>query len=594
MLVSRAPMRFDRTSLQEDVQRSVAANPAPATASTAGVPASSTAPTIAPTRGGTPTLASAAIAQQRFNADGNIALRQLQLNNVAPTAGVPAVGMPAAGQPPSSVLGDLIGRGEGGYNSFNRGVAGDANGAEIDFSSLTLGEVMRRQSLSRSDPDYLFAVGKYQIVPGTMIETVNALGIDRNQPFTPELQEQMFADYLIDGKRPAINAYITGQSSDLKAAQLALAQEFASVADPNTGRSFYDGLANNSSSITADEAANALNQMRSQYAQNIAQGLSPQAAYDALRGTSSAPGDAGEPGDNGAPAKLSVGQRGPEVKALQDQLVQVGVMRSEDAATGPGIFGPRTEAAVQAFQRATGLSPSGTFDHATRRAMDAVIGGVGVDRNPNPDVTGALQDRLVDMGYLSEAAVASGRGVFGPQTEAALKAFQADNGVQQTGILGATTFQALRRAGVAGNWPVPGHFTVNAADKPGEGDGEFGTFRSGNRRHQGIDINAPVGSPVESFGAGEVVFAGSMRGYGTTVIVQHEDGLQTLYAHLRDINVRVGQQVTQDTQLGTIGRSGNVPSAGDSHIHFETREGANGTPLSGTPVDPRKYLQFPD
>ncbi|MEO1336730.1 MAG: hypothetical protein AAFV29_13855, partial [Myxococcota bacterium] len=59
------------------------------------------------------------------------------------------------------------------------------------------------------------------------------------------------------------------------------------------------------------------------------------------------------------------------------------------------------------------------------------------------------------------------------------------------------------------------------------------------------------------------------------------------------INVRRGQQVTADTQLGTIGRSGNVPAAGDSHIHFEIREGANGAPLSGFPVNPRNYLQFP-
>lgn len=85
-----------------------------------------------------------------------------------------------------------------------------------------------------------------------------------------------------------------------------------------------------------------------------------------------------------------------------------------------------------------------------------------------------------------------------------------------------------------------------------------------------------------------------MQGFGNTVIVQHANGLQTLYAHLDTRTVSVGETVTADTQVGTMGRSGNTPAAGDTHLHFEIREGANGTPLSGTPVDPRNYLQFPD
>lgn len=293
-------------------------------------------------------------------------------------------------------------------------------------------------------------------------------------------------------------------------------------------------------------------------------------------------------------ARLQRGAQGPSVRALQDDLVRLGLIDRALVDRGYGTFGPATDAAVRDFQRALGLAPSGVVDGATTRAMDAVIGGVGVARNPNADVVRAVQGALVERGHLSTADLAAERGAFGPATEAALQAFQAEAGIGRTGVLGVQTFDALlgRGAGAGGNWPVPGHTTINRADKPGEGEGEFGTYRSGGRTHRGIDINAPVGTRVESFRDGEVVFAGTMRGYGNTVIVQHAGGLQTVYAHLDRIDVRVGDAVTDRSALGTVGRSGNTPVTGDAHLHFEVRENARGV-LTGTPVDPRRYLAVP-
>jgi hypothetical protein len=174
-------------------------------------------------------------------------------------------------------IGSLIASGEGGYNSYNRGRAGDSGGAEIDFSQMTLGEVMEKQSRGE-----LFAVGKYQVIPGTMRETVNALSLDPNQQFTPELQERIFRDYLIDEKRPAIKAFVTGKTDDINSAQLAAAQEFASVEDPYTGRSHYDGVAGNSASISAEQMAAALKEEKRKYDELIASGLKPEAAWAAL------------------------------------------------------------------------------------------------------------------------------------------------------------------------------------------------------------------------------------------------------------------------------------------------------------------------
>lgn len=491
----------------------------------------------------------------------------------------------------SSVLGNLIASGEGGYGSFNRGRAGDSPGETIDFSRLSLREIMRRQSLPRNDRNRLFAVGRFQVIPSTMRGAVNALNLDLDQTFTPELQERVFADYLIDGKRPQIKRYITGASRDRSAAQLALAREFASVADPRTGRSYYDGIGGNSASITAAQSGSALDQMRQQYAANLARGMSPMQAYDALRGVRS--GDGPDPSQM-PPAGLEKGDRGQGVRKLQDCLVQLGLMTQAEVDTGPGVFGPRTEAAVQRLQRATGREVDGIFGSRSRMALMHLMDGVRRGPDADPAITRVLQRQLVAAGHMTSAQVATGPGIFGPKTEAGLKAFQRANGLADTGILNGATFAALQKAAPPpARWPLPGHFTVNRADKPGEGDGEFGAPRSGGRLHQGIDIVAPVGSRVEAFDAGRVVLAGSVSGFGNTVVVQHEGGLQTVYAHLGRIDVSVGQDVGPNARLGSVGRTGNVPRAGDAHLHFEIREGATPTPLSGRAVNPRRYLDFP-
>ncbi len=318
--------------------------------------------------------------------DTTAALRSpiLTASPTQPTMSQPSM---TATQYGPSALSDLIGSGEGGYNSYNRGRAGDAGGREIDFSQITLAEIMRRQDLPRNDPDRLFAVGKFQTIPGTIEETVNALQLDRNQRLTPELQERMFADYLVDEKRPAINAYITGESNGpegLRRAQAALAQEFASVADSRTGRSFYDGdSAGNSASITAQQAGAALEQMRTQYRENVDRGLSPDAAYRGLSGETPAQapgGDARATAPQQVPhmqsqgpaaaALLATGMRGPEVMQLQETLSRFGHLDSQGRAlTKDGDFGPHTQQAVQAYQQAHGLRADGVVGPQTLEAL---------------------------------------------------------------------------------------------------------------------------------------------------------------------------------------------------------------------------------
>jgi Rod binding domain-containing protein len=98
--------------------------------------------------------------------------------------------------------------------------------------------------------------------------------------------------------------------------------------------------------------------------------------------------------------------------------------------------------------------------------------------------------------------------------------------------------------------------------------------------HNGIDFRAPEGSEVASAGAGRVTFAGSLAGYGTTVIVSHANGLSTRYAHLSEALVQAGDAVTDKQVIGRAGQTGRATAA---HLHFEVLEG-------GVPVDPTRLL----
>jgi murein DD-endopeptidase MepM/ murein hydrolase activator NlpD len=86
--------------------------------------------------------------------------------------------------------------------------------------------------------------------------------------------------------------------------------------------------------------------------------------------------------------------------------------------------------------------------------------------------------------------------------------------------------------------------------------------------HKGIDIAAPVGTPVQAAGSGEVIFAGKIRGYGRTVILRHDVHRVTLYAHNRTLRVTRGQHVRRGQVIATVGRSGH---ASGPNLHFEVR-----------------------
>lgn len=86
--------------------------------------------------------------------------------------------------------------------------------------------------------------------------------------------------------------------------------------------------------------------------------------------------------------------------------------------------------------------------------------------------------------------------------------------------------------------------------------------------HNGVDLAAPEGTPVLAAAAGKVVFAGERDVYGLLVVLQHEDGYESWYGHLRTIRVRLNQMVPSGYVLGEVGTTGRTTGP---HLHFEIR-----------------------
>lgn len=99
------------------------------------------------------------------------------------------------------------------------------------------------------------------------------------------------------------------------------------------------------------------------------------------------------------------------------------------------------------------------------------------------------------------------------------------------------------------------------------------------KRHTGVDIAAPSGTPIRAADSGVVVEAGYIRGYGYTVILDHGGGVATLYAHCSALLVREGQEVQRGQIIARVGSTGY--STGP-HLHFEVR-------VNGEPVNPLQY-----
>jgi len=111
-------------------------------------------------------------------------------------------------------------------------------------------------------------------------------------------------------------------------------------------------------------------------------------------------------------------------------------------------------------------------------------------------------------------------------------------------------------------------------------------FTKAHKMHNGVDIAAPMGSPIQAARAGVVTYSGDRGGYGNVVIIDHGDGNETRYAHCERLDVQPGQRVAAGEVIATVGSTGR--STGP-HLHFELRQNGQAVApsawLSGTDSD---------
>ena len=125
-------------------------------------------------------------------------------------------------------------------------------------------------------------------------------------------------------------------------------------------------------------------------------------------------------------------------------------------------------------------------------------------------------------------------------------------------------------------WPFPGHTVISSP---------YGQRSSTGSFHSGVDIDGfqSMGSPIVAADSGTVIMAEYSGGYGNCIIIDHGNGMSTLYAHLSSMNVGVGSSVSQGQTIGGVGNSGTTYGADGIHLHFEVR-------VNGSTTDPLGYI----
>jgi murein DD-endopeptidase MepM/ murein hydrolase activator NlpD len=253
--------------------------------------------------------------------------------------------------------------------------------------------------------------------------------------------------------------------------------------------------------------------------------------------------------------------------------LQVG-LQAHGLYKGPidGISGPGTAKAVRRLQKRARITVDGVVGPQTRRALGHFgrypLGSRPLKLGNNGWDVASLQFRLAEHGFPSGEL----DGIFGPRVEAALRRFQEWSTLMPDGVAGPSTLYAL--TGPLPSIPLPLAWPLAA---PSIGD-PFGP--RGNSWHAGIDLPAPLGTPVYSARSGQVVWAGWRDGWGLLVTVAHGRGERTMYAHLSRIDVRVGVWVAQGVRVGRVGATGHATGP---HLHFEVR-------VRNASVDPLRAL----
>jgi murein DD-endopeptidase MepM/ murein hydrolase activator NlpD len=145
-------------------------------------------------------------------------------------------------------------------------------------------------------------------------------------------------------------------------------------------------------------------------------------------------------------------------------------------------------------------------------------------------------------------------------------------GTDETGVLSVVQKQKLQNRTRSWRWPTNSVVVTS-------------TFGSrGKEHHDGVDLRAQIGTPVQAAADGKVIYAGGkIRGYGRMVVIRHDGKLSTIYAHNSKLLVSSGQKIRRGQKIAL---SGNTGHSSGPHLHFEVREGV-------TAIDPMLLMPSP-
>jgi murein DD-endopeptidase MepM/ murein hydrolase activator NlpD len=192
------------------------------------------------------------------------------------------------------------------------------------------------------------------------------------------------------------------------------------------------------------------------------------------------------------------------------------------------------------------------------------------------------QAKLADVSGVRRIADVSkdiGRGGPGNETETMVSAVEKTTAALESElryIKDVFDRNQIKLASTPSGWPVRGYIT----DGFGMRRNPFGG--GGFENHAGLDIATNHGVAIEATADGRVIFAGMYSGYGNIVVIDHGYGITTRYAHMSQINVRVGQHVTRGKTIGAVGSTGRSTAP---HCHYEVR-------LHDRPVNPLNYISI--
>jgi len=208
----------------------------------------------------------------------------------------------------------------------------------------------------------------------------------------------------------------------------------------------------------------------------------------------------------------------------------------------------------------------------------------GVEVGSAPSVAGGVEARPLDAGAIAAQGQGDGSTKTGP------KALRLPYSKENLAMLSArsaptATTPAVPSAAPAPVSPTASAPTMSAPAAPGALSFSWpakGKLLNGfsEPNNKGVDIAGKPGDPVVAAAPGRVMYTGTgIRGYGKLIVIKHEDGYNSVYAHNRSILVKEGQTVARGERIAELGAT----DSDQPKLHFEIRK-------SGKPVDPMKYL----